>query len=159
MAGASWEDFRFPDVSYARSPSPRCLFFDLPLSDRFLITGIGCQRHTHTLSVNLRRWCHAQQHTVMTDIYIYTYLCRSVCCVFQVTSRSVQNRRCVPSVPVMGWRELTLDLLLLLLLLLVSHLEAVSFPEDNIPLDVVDRHCKTLALLKYSHVDIGQDSQ
>uniref|UniRef100_A0A8C2FCI0 Semaphorin-6D-like n=1 Tax=Cyprinus carpio TaxID=7962 RepID=A0A8C2FCI0_CYPCA len=38
----------------------------------------------------------------------------------------------------MGWRELTIDLLLLLLL--VSHLEAVSFPEDNIPLDVVDRH-------------------
>uniref|UniRef100_A0A671LS62 Semaphorin-6D-like n=1 Tax=Sinocyclocheilus anshuiensis TaxID=1608454 RepID=A0A671LS62_9TELE len=38
----------------------------------------------------------------------------------------------------MGWRELMIDLLLLLLL--VSHLEAVSFPEDNIPLDVVDRH-------------------
>uniref|UniRef100_A0A673HQQ4 Sema domain-containing protein n=1 Tax=Sinocyclocheilus rhinocerous TaxID=307959 RepID=A0A673HQQ4_9TELE len=38
----------------------------------------------------------------------------------------------------MGWRELTIDLLLLLLL--VSHLGAVSFPEDNIPLDVVDRH-------------------
>ncbi|XP_057204732.1 sema domain, transmembrane domain (TM), and cytoplasmic domain, (semaphorin) 6D, like isoform X2 [Triplophysa rosa] len=37
----------------------------------------------------------------------------------------------------MGRRELTLDLLLLLL---VSHMEAVSFPEDNIPLDVVDRH-------------------
>ncbi|XP_059362138.1 sema domain, transmembrane domain (TM), and cytoplasmic domain, (semaphorin) 6D, like isoform X5 [Carassius carassius] len=39
----------------------------------------------------------------------------------------------------MGWRELTIDLLLLLLLV-ASHLEAVSFPEDNIPLDVVDRH-------------------
>ncbi|XP_067275646.1 semaphorin 6D isoform X1 [Pseudorasbora parva] len=39
----------------------------------------------------------------------------------------------------MGWRELTTDLLLLLLLM-ASHLEAVSFPEDNIPLDVVDRH-------------------
>uniref|UniRef100_A0A673JHT3 Semaphorin-6D-like n=1 Tax=Sinocyclocheilus rhinocerous TaxID=307959 RepID=A0A673JHT3_9TELE len=37
----------------------------------------------------------------------------------------------------MGWRELTIDLLLLLV---ASHLEAVSFPEDNIPLDVVDRH-------------------
>uniref|UniRef100_A0A8C1A6C6 Semaphorin 6D n=1 Tax=Cyprinus carpio carpio TaxID=630221 RepID=A0A8C1A6C6_CYPCA len=39
----------------------------------------------------------------------------------------------------MGWRELTIDLLLLLLLV-ASHLEAVSFPEDNIPLDAVDRH-------------------
>ncbi|XDV29483.1 hypothetical protein PO909_032605 [Leuciscus waleckii] len=39
----------------------------------------------------------------------------------------------------MGWRELKTDLLLLLLLM-ASHLEAVSFPEDNIPLDVVDRH-------------------
>ncbi|XP_067245899.1 semaphorin 6D isoform X4 [Chanodichthys erythropterus] len=39
----------------------------------------------------------------------------------------------------MGWRELTTDLLLLLLLM-ASQLEAVSFPEDNIPLDVVDRH-------------------
>uniref|UniRef100_A0A671QG14 Semaphorin-6D-like n=1 Tax=Sinocyclocheilus anshuiensis TaxID=1608454 RepID=A0A671QG14_9TELE len=39
----------------------------------------------------------------------------------------------------MGWRELTIDLLLLLLLV-ASHLEAVSFPEDNIPLDIVDRH-------------------
>ncbi|XP_039519829.1 sema domain, transmembrane domain (TM), and cytoplasmic domain, (semaphorin) 6D, like isoform X3 [Pimephales promelas] len=39
----------------------------------------------------------------------------------------------------MGWRELKTDLLLLLLLM-TSHLEAVSFPEDNIPLDVVDRH-------------------
>lgn len=44
--------------------------------------------------------------------------------------------------PAMGWRELTTDLLLLLLLLMASQLEAVSFPEDNIPLDVVDRHCK-----------------
>ncbi|XP_051580431.1 semaphorin-6D-like isoform X5 [Myxocyprinus asiaticus] len=39
----------------------------------------------------------------------------------------------------MGWRELTIDLLLLLLLA-VTHLETVSFPEDNIPLDIVDRH-------------------
>jgi len=46
-------------------------------------------------------------------------------------------------VPAMGWRELKTDLLLLLLLM-ASHLEAVSFPEDNIPLDVVDRHCKHL---------------
>lgn len=47
--------------------------------------------------------------------------------------------------PAMGWRELTIDLLLLLLLV-ASHLEAVSFPEDNIPLDVVDRHCKNQTL-------------
>ncbi|XP_052008088.1 semaphorin-6D-like isoform X3 [Xyrauchen texanus] len=39
----------------------------------------------------------------------------------------------------MGWRELTIDLLLLLLLA-VTHLETLSFPEDNIPLDIVDRH-------------------
>ncbi|XP_073785200.1 semaphorin-6D isoform X4 [Danio rerio] len=38
----------------------------------------------------------------------------------------------------MGWRELTIDLLILLLV--ASRLDAVSFPEDNIPLDVVDRH-------------------
>ncbi|XP_051952913.1 semaphorin-6D-like isoform X4 [Xyrauchen texanus] len=41
------------------------------------------------------------------------------------------------SVPAMGWRELSIDLLLLLLLA-GTHLEAVSFPEDNIPLDIVD---------------------
>ncbi|XP_065121112.1 semaphorin-6D isoform X3 [Paramisgurnus dabryanus] len=38
----------------------------------------------------------------------------------------------------MGWRELTIDLLLLLMV--ASQTEAVSFPEDNIPLDIVDRH-------------------
>lgn len=70
---------------------------------------------------------------------MYVDICMCLC-VLQVTSTFVQYRRFVPSVPAMGWRELTIDLLLLLLV--VSHLEAVSFPEDNIPLDAVDRHCK-----------------
>nr|XP_055029410.1 sema domain, transmembrane domain (TM), and cytoplasmic domain, (semaphorin) 6D, like isoform X2 [Misgurnus anguillicaudatus] len=38
----------------------------------------------------------------------------------------------------MGWRELTIDLLLLLMV--ASQMEAVSFPEDNVPLNIVDRH-------------------
>lgn len=128
--------FPLHSVSNARSPPPHCLFFDLPLMSNH---GYWLPKtHTHT-RVNLCRYTPTHIHD---DRLMLTF-------VFQVTSRSVQYRRCVPSVPVMGWRELTLNLLLLML---VSHLEAVSFPEDNIPLDVVDRHCKTMCTLTSIHM-------
>ncbi|XP_063044412.1 sema domain, transmembrane domain (TM), and cytoplasmic domain, (semaphorin) 6D, like isoform X2 [Engraulis encrasicolus] len=64
--------------------------------------------------------------------------CFCVCVCFQVTSSFSPNRKCPLSVSVMGSRSVFP--LLIFVLLTASRLEAVSFPEDNIPIDVVDYH-------------------
>lgn len=64
------------------------------------------------------------------------------CVCFQVTSPPVWNRKC-RLWAAMGQRAVLLLSELLLLLTASRTLLAVSFPEDAVPLDVVDAHCES----------------
>lgn len=64
------------------------------------------------------------------------------CVCFQVTSPLVWNRKCRLWAAMGQSAALLLSELLLLLLTASRTLLAVSFPEDTVPLDVVDAHCE-----------------